>query len=188
MYKNCKTKESAGRQKIIADTFLEMLKSQSYHDISISELCRQANVPRKTFYRYFDSKEDIFSYICDSTTIAYELFDKSENPKTSQQLLEKVFRFWLTQKNFLYLTKKNQLDHYLAQSIAASNDRLKMAFSKSTFHDNPELASMANLFMCTGLFSLIFAWRDSHFEKTPAEMADILTNLLTKPLYITITE
>ena len=36
-----------------------------YDQISISEICRKANVSRVSFYHYYDSKDDILVQFCD---------------------------------------------------------------------------------------------------------------------------
>ena len=55
MYKICHTEDSSRRQRELEQGFLEMLRSQPYDKITLTELCRQLNVPRKSFYRYSSS-------------------------------------------------------------------------------------------------------------------------------------
>ena len=59
MYKICKTKQSADRQRYISDVLFKMLLRHSIDEISISSLCQKAKIPRKAFYRYFDTLEDV---------------------------------------------------------------------------------------------------------------------------------
>ncbi|MGM9531699.1 TetR/AcrR family transcriptional regulator [Intestinibacter sp.] len=49
-------------QKHIAETLVNMLKIKEYSEISISQLCKEANVSRQTFYSLFQSKENVISY------------------------------------------------------------------------------------------------------------------------------
>jgi AcrR family transcriptional regulator len=57
MYKMCKTEKSASRQRLIEQTLLELMKREPYDAITITSLCSELKMPRKAFYRYFDSKE-----------------------------------------------------------------------------------------------------------------------------------
>ena len=59
MYKLCKTEESANRQREIERTLLRLMIDKHYDDITVSEICIEANIPRKSFYRYFDGKEGV---------------------------------------------------------------------------------------------------------------------------------
>jgi AcrR family transcriptional regulator len=43
----------------IKETFRRLVPTKPYEKITILEICKDANVSRKTFYRYFEGKEDI---------------------------------------------------------------------------------------------------------------------------------
>ncbi len=49
-------------QKAISDAFLELIRERAYEDISVTDLCRRADVVRKTFYNNFRSKDDVVHY------------------------------------------------------------------------------------------------------------------------------
>jgi len=49
-------------QRLITDALLTLLKSRSFSDISISELCKEAQISRQTFYTLFQSKENVIIY------------------------------------------------------------------------------------------------------------------------------
>lgn len=53
-------------QKLIADALLILLNCRSFSDISISELCKEAQVSRQTFYTLFQSKENVIIYELES--------------------------------------------------------------------------------------------------------------------------
>lgn len=59
MYKMCKTRQSAQRQRYISDVLFQMLRKNKLDDISICSLCQKAQIPRRTFYRYFDTLTDV---------------------------------------------------------------------------------------------------------------------------------
>ena len=43
----------------ITQAFLLLLQKRSFHEIKINELCEKAGVTRMSFYRNFESKEDV---------------------------------------------------------------------------------------------------------------------------------
>ena len=57
MYKYCKTEQSVQRQREMEKGLLDMMKYKQFEEISVSDLCDRLNIPRKSFYRYFSSKE-----------------------------------------------------------------------------------------------------------------------------------
>ena len=54
-----KIKREALVGEYITDALLLLMQRKDYKDISITELCEKAGVTRMSFYRNFESKEDI---------------------------------------------------------------------------------------------------------------------------------
>ena len=54
-----KIKREALVDVYITEALLLLLKKKDYKDISITEICKKAGVTRMSFYRNFESKEDI---------------------------------------------------------------------------------------------------------------------------------
>lgn len=61
MAKICTTDRSIARQKRIANALCALMQEKHYHDINITEICDRAEVPRRSFYRYFADKDDILN-------------------------------------------------------------------------------------------------------------------------------
>ena len=58
-------KTALSSQKQIAEAFVRLLRRQPYSSISISAICKEAEVSRQTFYSLFEAKENIVLYILD---------------------------------------------------------------------------------------------------------------------------
>ena len=61
MYEGC-NKTAVASQIAIADALLLLMTQKPYSRISISEICKNADVSRQTFYSLFDSKENVISF------------------------------------------------------------------------------------------------------------------------------
>ena len=72
MYKACKTEQSAARQRELEQGLLAAMISHPFDEISISDLCTQIGIPRKSFYRYFSSKEGALHALLDHTLMEME--------------------------------------------------------------------------------------------------------------------
>ena len=57
MYKHCATEESARRQRQLEGCLQELMLTENFAHITISHICDRAGISRKSFYRYFSSKE-----------------------------------------------------------------------------------------------------------------------------------
>ena len=62
MYKLCKTEQSAKRQREIEMTLMRQMQTKRFDDVSVSEICDEMKMPRKAFYRYFDSRDGAFIF------------------------------------------------------------------------------------------------------------------------------
>ena len=49
-------------QRWIIKAFLDLLEIEEYNRISVSGICRRADLDRRTFYRNFDSKQDVLEH------------------------------------------------------------------------------------------------------------------------------
>ena len=56
-------KKSIITQKIIAKAFKDLMQSNAYHPISVSDIMQTAKIRRQTFYNYFQNQEELLSWI-----------------------------------------------------------------------------------------------------------------------------
>lgn len=66
MYHIKSDKRSQKSAKLICEGLADLLKYKEYSEISISELCTKCAIARTTFYRLFDTIDDILLYQFDS--------------------------------------------------------------------------------------------------------------------------
>ena len=94
MYKLCKTEQSAQRQRELERGLLNAMSTHQYEEISVSDLCDQMEIPRKSFYRYFSSKDGALHALIDHTLLEFESFPSNvtalESYKTIKLLSSKL--------------------------------------------------------------------------------------------------
>ncbi len=49
--------------KLLIDAMMNLLKEKSFDDITVGEICEKAMVRRATFYRHFEDKYEMFSFV-----------------------------------------------------------------------------------------------------------------------------
>lgn len=180
MYKLCKSEQSARRQRDLETGLLAAMGSQHYDSITVSSLCEQLNLPRKSFYRYFDSKEGAFHALLDHTLEdCIRLVDSSV---THRESLEQYFTFWLGQKPLLDALSRSGLSGEIVQrtTFMAIQDQ---GFAGRILRNFPETElEHAALFIISGLMALVLQWHHGGYRMTPAQMARSTVTLLTTPL------
>ena len=65
MYKDCITEESARRQRQLELCLQDLMLTTEYSQITISDISDRAGISRKSFYRYFNSKEGCLCALLD---------------------------------------------------------------------------------------------------------------------------
>ncbi|MBP3413667.1 MAG: TetR/AcrR family transcriptional regulator [Clostridia bacterium] len=101
----------------ITDALLKLLRDKPIGDISISELCDLAGTGRASFYRNFDSKEDILrGYIHKIFKEWTDEANKKEG-RTLSELLGLLFAHFEKHKDFYSLLNERNLIYLLKDVI-----------------------------------------------------------------------
>lgn len=184
MYKICHTEQSAARQRMIENALLQLMLKQRYEDISVSDLCDQLEIPRKSFYRYFSSKDGALYALLDHTMM--EFFSSGVStvglvPNTQMGDLDRYFVFWSGHGDLLDALKRNGLSGILVERAMdlALRERLMPGYLRNVPQDIQQLALS---FAVCGLLSMVLQWHGQGFKANPAEMTKVALSILTKPL------
>ncbi len=186
MYKLCKTEQSAKRQREIENALLDMMSKKSYTEISITELCEKLCMPRKTFYRYFDSKDDTLYALIEHTMTEYQDFaaaPSKDGIRTLMGEIENYYRFWICHKPLLdALYKNNMLEKIIDVSMNFPvNDMVSL--QKFLPDDSEWAREKIFKFAVCGLCFQMIDWYRGGFKISISDMARISCRTLSKPLF-----
>lgn len=178
MYKVCHTEESSRRQRELEAGLLEAMKNLPYEKITLTDLCRQLDIPRKSFYRYFPTKEDCLLALIDHTLadcndIALKGWSGSENLDETVQL--RFFHFWKAHSSFLDAIRDNGFRHLLLDRTTVIVDRMKESELPESFAQ-----IQVKYFIAYGMMSTMLRWHHFGFPGSPEEMAEVFGSLLGK--------
>lgn len=184
MYKLCKTEQSARRQVEIEEGLLDMMQLRRYEDISVSDLCQKLGIPRKSFYRYFGSKEDALYGLVDHRLMGYETqyTGNSFRAKTGITLdLNWFFGFWLSQKDLLDALAHSGVTAVLVERAIQNSQRAEI-FEKAPESYSRKDMEMITAFTVCGLMTVVTQWHHDGYRQSPQEMAEIVYKMLKHPL------
>lgn len=186
MYKMCKTEQSAARQRQLEEGLLIAMSARHYEEISVSDLCEQIGIPRKSFYRYFSSKDGALHALIDHTLLEYESFSIPARPgeKRSYHMdLERFFCFWLQQKPLLDALSRSNMSGELV--LRAINHALSDTGMPTRFlpQDEKTARQHATMFGVCGLMSMVLDWHHTGYALSARQMSAIAVRLLTQPLF-----
>lgn len=72
MYHKQVNKTAVQSQHMIADALFSLMKRKPFQQITVTEICDEAAIGRKTFYRNFDMKEDVVEFRLDILCVQYK--------------------------------------------------------------------------------------------------------------------
>lgn len=160
----------------ITSTLLSLMHEKSFSDISISELIRAAGVARVSFYRNYDSKEDVLLTLIDDVleqfreTIEYagENYYTCPNVRRSFEYFRKYGNFALDLYRFGYgsilLEKLNRFHEEVAGTMPNSS------------------IEKYNLYMYIGaLFNTAIMWLQNGTRESEEDITRIFCNMCNIP-------
>lgn len=183
MYKNCQTEQSIRRQQELEQGLLQLMLRKNYEDISVSDLCDHLQIPRKSFYRYFTSKDGALYALIDHTLANFFMMPlMGKNVRgTALGDLELYFVFWYENRQLLDALHRGSLSGILverASSFALREGHIPRSFKQLS----PDMQGIAISFAICGLMSMVLTWHRQNFSVPPAEMTQLAAQMLTNPL------
>ena len=183
MYKICQTEQSTRRQRELEKGLLQLMLRRKYEDISVSDLCDQMQIPRKSFYRYFSSKDGILFALIDHTID--DFFQAPvENPQNKHPGiidLDRFFQFWYENQALLDALQRSNLSGILVERVnrfAVTEGHFPQQFQ----HLRPLEREAAMAFTTCGLMAMLLSWHGQGFPLSPKEMTDLTVKMMTKPM------
>ena len=117
MYKLCKPAQSAARQRELEQGLVAIMNTIRYEDITVSDLCEKLNIPRKSFYRYFSSKDGALYSLIDHTLADFFQMPVPDKKTRGNAVgdLDLFFAFWYDNRVFLDALQRSGLSGILVE-------------------------------------------------------------------------
>ena len=134
---------------VIKEAFIKFLSTKPLSEITIKEICLEANINRATFYRNYEDLYHLFEEI--ENELIQEAFPNGTDSYDISQLLEVIYHNQVFYREFFN-------NHLQSSFIETMINEMKLSFA-NTLIDNgceppPKEFSELLLKMCYKLFSL----------------------------------
>lgn len=164
----------------MVNALLELMNSYDFSEITITQIARQAQLDRRTYYRHFKSKEEILSFHIQSLGNKYESL-LLEKPDFSTKSIAMSF-FTVCENNRDDLLRLHR--HKLMPLLLYELDKLFLKYHKKF---TPEVEGESDFFNETayvmafivgGFCHMLEKWASDRMTKTPEELSEILLQFL----------
>lgn len=165
---------------MLINGLLDIMKTQSIEDITIKNLADYAQVGRKTFYRHYEKKEDVFrDYLKLMIDDYINTLPQNEEPSI---YIRTFYAFiWWRQHNALYdLIDKDLLFEIFLEESNHLIDGYRNKYMKALNVDSSSLETYSLLYNLAGFCYILTKWLKHGMKESPEEMAQLCTEVMTK--------
>jgi AcrR family transcriptional regulator len=177
MYKKQTSLIAIQSQKWIAASLIHLLEAYSFSEITVTQICQEASLVRKTFYRNFDTKEDIIHYILDQL---FETFRSKFNieESASYEIFYHYYEFWAQEKQLLTFLHRDDLFYLLTKKYMEYADSVHMYFIKENIGAQTGLEPYVIHFIAGGMVSILEHWLELGFNESINNLTKLTETLL----------
>lgn len=167
-------------KKIIKDTFLDLLSKKDITKITVSEICKIADINRATFYRYY---VDVFNLLDSIEDEFVKELKKAYQPnfnekKTIYGFSKAMLTVFLENKELVkILFNTNNNLHFLNDVLEVAFDRCKERWEKDLPELSQEDMEYAAIFIFNGALGVLNFWVKNDFDKNIDEISEIIETL-----------
>ncbi|WP_182199730.1 TetR/AcrR family transcriptional regulator [Paraliobacillus salinarum] len=168
---------------ILKQSLMEILREKPIRSITIKEICERADINRSTFYTHYASQYDLLHQIeeeiitdMNETLASYNYSKEDEGLQMTIKILEYVVENRAACETLLsehgdVSFKKRVMKHALEHTVYNLVRENQV---------DQELTEYISLFYVSGSIQVIETWLKNGMDKTPEEMAKMISNLANK--------
>lgn len=150
----------------VVEALLILMRSKDYNSITIGQITDKAGVNRSTYYRNFDTKEDIIRRFY-ARLLEKSLSSMDENDKAStRDYLRVHFNTFFENKNELLLIHKAGLSYLLL-------DVLNTVFIDKQQLETDFIKELSVYYHTGGIFNSFLLWFEKGMSISPDDFASI---------------
>lgn len=164
-------------KKMLTNGLLELMITNDFSTITVTQICQEANLSRRTFYRLYESKEDILSEYLVFLAEEFKSTVIEAVPKHYIEVAAIYFSFWKQHEDFLNLLKKNKMLEVI-NSTAREMAPAVFEMVKPNMQSNVDVLSFALSYSLGGLNGMLIKWVEDGMRLSSDQLATILKQTL----------
>ncbi len=173
-------------KQIIKQTFISLYQTHSIQSITITKLCKKANIARTTFYAYYDSIEEVLIEIRHELLLELNNIDYNAlmNPlnkdyeispfstvDTLRYLKQNQFFFTVLLEKDSYMIEK--VKKHIAHHVEDTVQSIKTTSPKQFIKD----------YITGGMLNAILSWLHDDHELTPEQMSSFMIDSIQSNIH-----
>lgn len=166
---------------VLKESFIELLEKKDISQISIKEICEDADINRATFYSHYSDQYDLLRKIenelLDNVNAHLTELDKINNDMDAVLTAEKIFEYLEENAKLCKLLLSERGDFSFQKQV------MMLVYDKiiNELTDNNRItkedAEYVYSFTITGCVGIVQKWLDDDMKKSPRYMAETVIKL-----------
>lgn len=160
---------------MLRDALIELMRKKNIGEITIRELCEKADVNRSTFYKHFDTVNDLYSEILNE--VIQNIFALIEAPKEDTGLynhkdIERVLRYIEENRDIFLVLLSDASNISIGETLINKTDRYIDRESMSEFR------RYYLQFVAAGMTSIVWMWLNEDNPVSAHDLSVLISMLL----------
>jgi len=176
-------------KRLFRESLIKLLEKNTLSEITVSQLCNEAELNRSTFYKYYGNIRDIYEEIEQSVIEASTTCIAGVNVHDEHSIIKHI------EELLLHINEHSDIYRLLLNNSADGEFPYKLIEGTvgsiaSTHRLSPDsaqkYAEYCSLFMVTGSFSVIKRWLNDGMKESAHELAELIFHIAVGKIYIMI--
>lgn len=169
-------------KKVISESLLELLKTNEIHKITVTDICKKADINRGTFYAHYKDPFDLLESMENNLfNKIIDYINETQPEKYKDILLLKVLELIKENKELCKIIICKQNDSRILNRILyiARNANLQQLIDSSTHSKKFDETRMEYLikYSVGGTLAVIQNWLENDLIESPKEITEIIDDI-----------
>ncbi len=167
-------------KKIIKDTLIKLLSEKDIKKVTVSEICKIADVNRATFYRYYVDVYDLLDKIEDDfiNELKQPYLDDPNRVCTVGAFSKEILAVFLENKELVkILFNTNNNIYFLNEVLEVAYDMCKVKWINDVPDITEDEINYAAIYIFNGALGVVNFWVKNDFDKDIDEISQAIEQL-----------
>jgi AcrR family transcriptional regulator len=170
-------------KKVIQESFIHLLEVKDISQISVKEICEEADLNRATFYAHYTDVYDLMKQIqedlLENVNVYLSSAMKEGVQAISLEIVEKIFEYIKENAQICRLLLSERGDLAFQKRVLTLAYEKNLGLMTKNGAISKEDAEFLYAFTLTGCVGAIQKWLNDDMQKSPQFMARIITQIAT---------
>ena len=159
------------------NALLRLLETRKYEEITVKDICREADLSRQTFYQIYDSKEEVMTYHFHRLFAAFSAGQEADQINSVRHLARHFFSFFYENRAFVGELIENNMTYVLERQFENYLPQIALFTQGSQQEAYPDY-SVA--FIAGALTQLLVHWREKGYAPDIDALSAVTEGLLMR--------